>query len=129
MSNNREKPIFTLSFIGLSINIYNNQMNKKLSSSVLFLFLLSCATPKVINVIGPNDNKLSCEELSVEIAKANQYADEAQKAKKIDQPHNLGAIIFFLPGYRVTMKNIEEATKAAKDRAFHLSKIKEKKNC
>ena len=129
MSNNREKPIFTLSFIGLSINIYNNQMNKKLSSSVLFLFLLSCATPKVINVIGPNDNKLSCEELSVEIAKANQFADDAQKAKKMDTPHNIGAVLFFLPGYGVTLKNIDEATKAASDRAIHLNKLKERKNC
>tara|TARA_B110001452_G_C14843961_1_gene294747 strand:+ start:100 stop:414 length:315 start_codon:yes stop_codon:yes gene_type:complete len=104
-------------------------MNKKLSSSVLFLFLLSCATPKVINVIGPNDNKLSCEELSVEIAKANQFADDAQKAKKMDTPHNIGAVLFFLPGYGVTLKNIDEATKAASDRAIHLNKLKERKNC
>jgi len=27
------------------------------------------------------------------------------------------------------MINVEEATKAAKDRALHLNKIKEKKNC
>ena len=104
-------------------------MKKKISLFFLFFFFISCASPTVINVIGPNDNELNCKELNSEIAKANQYADEAQKAKKIDQPHNLGAIIFFLPGYGVTMKNIEEATKAAKDRAFHLSKIKEKKNC
>jgi len=29
----------------------------------------------------------------------------------------------------VTMKNVEEATIAANDRAIHLNKIKEKKNC
>ena len=49
----------------------------------LFLICTSCASPTVVNVIGPNDNKLSCEELSNEIAKANQYADEAQKAKNL----------------------------------------------
>ena len=104
-------------------------MKKILSLLALFLFLNSCATPRVINVIGPNDNKLNCEELSAEIAKANQYADEAQSAKKMDKPHNIGAILFFLPGLGVTMKNIEEAAQAARDRASHLNKIKEKKNC
>ena len=48
----------------------------------LFLIFTSCATPTVINVIGPNDNKLSCEELSLEITKANKYANDAQSAKK-----------------------------------------------
>lgn len=91
--------------------------------------MLSCATPTVVNIIGPNDNKLSCKELSAEIAKANQYADEAQKAKKAGTPHNLGAILFFLPGYGMTIKNVEEATKAAKDRAIHLNKLKNKKEC
>jgi len=35
----------------------------------------------------------------------------------------------FLPGYGITIKNIEEATKAAKDRALHLNQLKERKNC
>ena len=95
----------------------------------LFLICSSCATPTVINVIGANDNKLDCNELSVEIAKANQYADEAQEAKKMSKPHNIGALLFFLPGAGFTMKNVEEATKAAKDRAIHLNNLKEKKDC
>ncbi len=104
-------------------------MKKLLSLTVLSLFLFSCVSPKVINVIGPNDNKLSCEELSQEIAIANRYADEAQEAKKMDKPHNIGAILFFLPGMGISMKNIDEATIAAKERALHLNKLKEKKNC
>ena len=102
---------------------------KILKYLILFTFVLSCATPTVVNVIGPNDNKLNCKELSTEIAKANQYADEAQQAKKAGSPHNIGALLFFLPGYGVTMKNIEEATKAADERAVHLNKLKEKKGC
>ena len=74
-----------------------------------------------MNVIGPNDNKLSCKELSAEIAEANQYADEAKAAKKMDKPHNIGAILFFLPGYGVTLKNIDEALTAAKKRSDSLS--------
>ena len=104
-------------------------MKKLFSILSLFLICTSCATPTVVNVIGPNDNELNCEELSVEIAKANQYADEAQDAKKMNKPHNIGALLFFLPGAGLTMKNVEEATKAAKERAIHLSKLKEKKDC
>ena len=104
-------------------------MKKLFSILSLFIIFTSCATPTVINVIGPNDNKLNCKELSAEIAIANQYADEAQEAKKMDKPHNIGALLFFIPGAGLTMKNVEEATKAAKDRALHLNKLKEKKNC
>ena len=104
-------------------------MKKNLSILTLFLFCISCATPTVVNVIGPNDNEMSCKELSAEILKANQYADEAQKAKKVGEPHNIGAILFFFPGYGVTLKNIDEATKAAKERALHLNKLKIKKGC
>tara|TARA_B100000780_G_C20843129_1_gene335067 strand:- start:8 stop:388 length:381 start_codon:yes stop_codon:yes gene_type:complete len=95
----------------------------------LFIICVSCASPTVVNVIGPNDSELSCKELSSEITIANQYADEAQKAKKMNNPHNIGAVLFFLPGMGVTMKNVEEASIAAKDRALHLDKIKQKKNC
>ena len=104
-------------------------LNKAIISFLLLLLLNSCATPTVINVIGPNDNKLNCEELSAEIAIANQYANEAQEAKKMNKPHNIGALLFFLPGAGITMKNVEEAAKSAKDRALHLNKLKENKNC
>ena len=104
-------------------------MKKILTLFTLLLFIASCATPTVVNVIGPNDNEMSCKELSAEILKANQYADEAQQAKKAGKPHNIGAILFFLPGYGVTLKNIEEAVSAAKERTLHLNKLKEKKGC
>ena len=104
-------------------------MRKKILILVTFLYCISCANPTIVNIIGPNDNNLSCEELSEEIAKANQYADEAKDAKKAGKPHNIGAILFFLPGYGMTLKNIDEALGAAKERTKHLNKIKEKKNC
>ena len=104
-------------------------MKKILTLFALFLFISSCASPTVVNVIGPNDSEMNCKELSAEILKANQYADEAQEAKKTGAPHNLGAILFFLPGYGITLKNIDEATKAAKERALHLNKLKDKKDC
>tara|TARA_B110000211_G_scaffold150386_1_gene171033 strand:- start:48 stop:362 length:315 start_codon:yes stop_codon:yes gene_type:complete len=96
---------------------------------ILFLFCFSCATPTVVNVIGPNDSSLNCKELSAEIARANEYANKAQEAKKMDNPHNIAALIFFFPGIGVTMKNVEEAAEAANARTIHLNKLKEKKNC
>ena len=107
----------------------HNVMKKIATILSLILFCTSCATPTVVNVIGPNDNKLNCKELSEEISRANQYADEAQEAKKMSNPHNIGALLFFWPGAGITMKNVEEAAKAAKDRAIHLNKLKEKKDC
>ena len=104
-------------------------MRKLFSFFLLFLIFSSCATPTVINVIGPNDNKLSCEELSTEIAIANEYADKARDAKKMSKPHNIGALLFFFPGAGFTIHNVEEAERAAKDRALHLNKLKEKNNC
>ncbi len=104
-------------------------MKKILIILNIVLFTTSCATPTVVNVIGPNDNKLSCKELSSEISKANKYADEAQEAKKAGKPHNIAAVLFFLPGLGFSMANIDEAAKAAKERAIHLNKLKEKKNC
>ena len=104
-------------------------MKKILTLLTLFLIIVSCASPTVVNVIGPNDSEMNCKELSAEILKANQYANEAQEAKKTGKPHNIGAILFFLPGYGITLKNIEDATKAAKERALHLNKLKEKKGC
>jgi transposase len=104
-------------------------MKRILTLLTVLLFTISCATPTIVNVIGPNDSEFSCKELSAEIAKANKYSDDAQKQKKAGNPTNIGALIFFLPGYGMTMKNVEDAMKAAKDRAIHLNKLKEKKNC
>ena len=43
------------------------------------------------------------------------------------KPHNIGAILFFLPGYGISIKNIDQAIKAAAERAEHLNNIKLKK--
>jgi len=104
-------------------------MNKLFLHFCLFLICTSCATPTVINVISPNDNALNCQELSSEITKANKYANEAQEAKKMSKPHNIAALIFFIPGAGMTMMNAEIASEAARDRTLHLNKLKEKKDC
>ena len=67
-------------------------MKKNFSILSLFIICISCATPKVVNVIGPNDSALNCKELSSEIAKANKYANDAQSDKKKGKPHNIGEV-------------------------------------
>jgi len=101
---------------------------KKLFLS-LFLICISCANPTVVSVIGPNDSKLNCKELSAEITLANQYADEAREAKKMSKPHNIAALLLFFPGMGATIWNVEDASAAAKDRTLHLNRLKESKNC
>ena len=104
-------------------------MKKKILIVIILVYCVSCANPTIVNVIGPNDNNLTCKQLSDEITKANKYADDAKEAKKMDKPHNIGAILFFIPGYGVSMKNIDQAIKAAGERSLHLNKIKERKDC
>ena len=47
----------------------------------------------------------------------------------MNNPHNVGAVLFFLPSMGVTMKNVEAAVAAIKEGALHLNKLKERKIC
>ena len=95
----------------------------------LLIFLTSCATPTVVNVVGPTDGKLTCNQLDIEIAKANRYAEDAKKEKSMGTGTNVSALLFWLPGLWATHKNVEEAVDAANRRAEHLASLKAKKNC
>ena len=97
--------------------------------SFLALFLNACATPHVVNVIGPSDNKMSCTELDNEIAIASNYKRNAKAEKSYGTATNVGAILFWLPGVVATQMNANEAIRAADDRINHLTRIKSKKNC
>ena len=104
-------------------------MRKTLSTSILILFLTSCATPTVVNVVGPNDGSMTCNQLDTQIAIANKYADDARKEKDMGTGTNVSALLFWLPGLWATHKNVEEAVDAANRRAEHLQNLKSKKNC
>ena len=58
-------------------------MTKLISSLFLLIFVASCATPHVVNVVGPNDNSMSCSELSNEISIASRYARDAKAEKNL----------------------------------------------
>jgi len=104
-------------------------MNKHISIFALLIFLTSCATPTVVNVVGPTDDKLTCNQLDIEIAKANRYAEDAKKEKSMGTGANIGAVLFWFPGLWATHVNVKEAVDAANRRAEHLAGLKAKKNC
>tara|TARA_B100000780_G_C21031069_1_gene413415 strand:+ start:485 stop:955 length:471 start_codon:yes stop_codon:yes gene_type:complete len=93
------------------------------------IFFASCATPTVINVVGPTDNALTCNQLDTEIARANRYADDAKREKSLGTGTNVAALLFWFPGLYQTNVNVKEAVDAANRRSEHLSKLKLEKNC
>jgi hypothetical protein len=104
-------------------------MKKVISTFLLLIFITSCATPTVVNVVGPTDSSMTCNQLDTQIAMAIKYADDARKEKAMGTGTNVSALLFWLPGLWATHKNVEEAVDAANRRAEHLAKLKSQKNC
>ena len=104
-------------------------MTKAIAAFLLLTFVASCATPTVVNVVGPTDSSMTCGQLDSQIAIAIKYADDAKKEKNMGTGTNIGALLFWLPGLWATHKNVAEAVDAANRRAEHLSRLKTQKNC
>ena len=105
-------------------------MIKKITSLLfLVLFLNGCATPHVVNVVGPNDSRMSCSELNNEIAIASNYKRDAKAEKSLGTATNVGALLFWLPGMVATQMNANDAIRAADDRINHLNRLRSKKDC
>ena len=104
-------------------------MKKVIVTFLLLVFVASCATPTVVNVVGPTDSSMTCNQLDTQIAIAIKYADDARKEKDMGTGTNISALLFWLPGLWATHKNVEEAVDAANRRAEHLSRLKAQKNC
>jgi hypothetical protein len=104
-------------------------MKKATATFLLLIFIASCATPTVVNVVGPTDSSMNCNQLDTQIAMAVKYADDAKKEKEMGTGTNVSALLFWLPGLWATHKNVEEAVDAANRRAEHLSRLKAQKNC
>tara|TARA_Y100000590_G_C15695693_1_gene1005019 strand:+ start:1790 stop:2218 length:429 start_codon:yes stop_codon:yes gene_type:complete len=92
------------------------------------MFLYSCAKPKVINVILPEDENLNCEELDDEVLEAQKIKRDAEYAKE-GTGSNAARIMLFWPAWAQTLHNADIAIKAANDRIYHLFKIMKKKEC
>ena len=95
---------------------------------IIFFFLIGCATPKVVNVKDPLDDKKNCNELESSVAEAQKFKRDALFEKE-NTGGNIERMILFWPAMATTFHNSDKAIRAANDRTFHLLKIMKKKNC
>ena len=97
--------------------------------SISLLFTLNfCAKPEVVQIVKPNDLKLSCDQLEDEIAETEKVKRDAQYAKK-NTGGNAARLVLFWPAWATTLHNADKAISAANDRNFNLIKIMKDKNC
>ena len=95
---------------------------------IIFFFLIGCATPKVVNVKDPLDDKKNCNELESSVAEAQKFKRDALFEKE-NTGGNIARMILFWPAMATIFHNSDKAIRAANDRTFHLLKIMKKKNC
>ncbi len=98
-----------------------------LSLSLLFL-LFSCATPKVVDVKDPFDEKKNCDELEISVAEAQKFKRDALFEKE-NTGGNMARFILFWPAMATSYHNADKAIRAANDRTYHLLKIMKEKSC
>lgn len=95
---------------------------------VSFLFLISCATPHVVDIIQPNDEQLSCIGLQNEVDELDRFIKEAESEKGVNWS-NAGRLLVFPIGIWATYENANQAIDAANQREIYLKEIMSKKNC
>ena len=95
---------------------------------VSFLFLISCATPHVVDIIQPNDEQLSCIGLQNEVDELDRFIKEAESKKGVNWS-NAGRLLVFPIGIWATYENANQAINAANQREIYLKEIMSKKNC
>ena len=91
------------------------------------LFLASCATPHVVDIVQPNDEQLSCIGLQNEIDELDKFREEAESEKGVTWG-NTGRLIFPIAIW-ATYENAGQAIDAANQREVYLRGIMSKKNC
>ena len=101
---------------------------KILSSLLVFLFVFSCASPKVVEIKNPLDEKKTCKELESSVAEAQKFKRDALYEKN-NTGGNMARMLIFWPAMATTFHNADKAIRAANDRTYHLLKIMENKNC
>ena len=99
---------------------------KALSSLLVFLLVLSCASPKVVEIKNPLDEKKTCDELENSVAEAQKFKRDALYEKN-NTGGNMARMMLFWPAMATTFHNSDKAIRAANDRTYHLLKIMKKK--
>tara|TARA_Y100001958_G_C21174933_1_gene505966 strand:+ start:890 stop:1312 length:423 start_codon:yes stop_codon:yes gene_type:complete len=90
--------------------------------------MFSCATPEVVDVKNPLDEKKNCNELEISVAQAQKFKRDALYEKE-NTGGNMARFILFWPAMATSYHNADKAIRAANDRTYHLLKIMKKKNC
>jgi len=105
-------------------------MNHKLVAALLAASVLvaGCATSKKIQVVQIGDDKMSCDEITRELARLDQAQDDIDSKKGVTGT-NVAAALFWLPGLAYTYYDAGEATEAIAERRSHLTGIYNDKNC
>ena len=101
---------------------------KTLKIFFIFIFLISCASPKVVDVKSPSDNKKNCTELESLVAETQKFKRDALYEKE-NTGGNMARMLIFWPAIATTFYNADKAIRAANDRTYHLLKIMKKKDC
>ena len=101
---------------------------KALSSLLVFLLVLSCASPKVVEIKNPLDEKKTCDELENSVAEAQKFKRDALYEKN-NTGGNMARMMLFWPAMATSFHNSDKAIRAANDITYHLLKIMKKKNC
>lgn len=94
----------------------------------LFTLFISCATPEVVDVENPLDEKKNCDDLEIAVAEAQKFKRDALYEKE-NTGGNMARFILFWPAMATSYHNADKAIRAANDRTYHLLKIMKKKNC
>lgn len=101
----------------------------KLVPIMIFAALLTgCATPKIVDVRKTGDAQLTCDQIKLEIAEAEDFEKKARKERTVTGT-NVAAAVLFWPALVGTYANTEEAINAAKERRENMFKLASSKNC
>ena len=85
------------------------------------LFLASCATPHVVDIVQPNDEQLNCAGLQNEVDELEEFIEAAEAEKGVNWS-NAGRALVFPIGIWAIYEN-------ANQREMYLRGIMSKKNC
>lgn len=103
-------------------------MKNKLLFIATALLLQACATPHVVQTKKPDDERLTCSQLKMEIEEAVNFEKSARDDRKVTGK-NVAAAVLFWPALLGTYANTEEAIDAAKERQKYLNDLYRKKHC
>ena len=103
-------------------------MRSNLTILFSLIFLVSCSTPKAIDIMQFGDEQMSCNELKLAYESADLSEDEAHSNKGVTDENILSALFFF-PAYFVTYGTSIHAEYNASQRKDHLLKLYIQKDC